>query len=151
MSSSHKFEICSCNEVDCYYCDSVDPFFTPSSAGSYMSHENFEELKKAEEQQEEDKESSRLLTQLANDIESECKQAQEWIDLNKNKIKEHKDWIKKSKKAIKTTEKRLAEKDEQLIHIMVKKDRFEDKMRIRDDYITMEKEKYPLQFPEFKN
>ncbi|KAL7594371.1 hypothetical protein Lser_V15G27861 [Lactuca serriola] len=116
-----------------------------------MSHENFEELKKAEAQQEEDKESSRLLTQLANDIDSECKQSQEWIDLNKNKIKEHKDWIKKSKKEIKTTGKRLAEKDEQLIHIMVKKDRFEDKMRIRDDYIIMEKEKYPLQFPEFKN
>ena len=123
----------------------------PSSAGPYMSHENFEELKKAEAQQEDDKESSRFLTQLANDIDSECKQAQEWIDLNKNKIKEHKDWIKKSKKAIKTTEKRLAEKDEQLIHIMVKKDHLEDKMRIRDDYITMEKEKYPLQFPEFKN
>ena len=32
------------------------------------------------------------------------------------------------------TEKWLAEKDEQLIHIMVQKDRLEDKMRIRDDY-----------------
>ena len=58
MSSSKKLEICSCNEVDCYYCDSVDPFFTPSSAGLYMSDENFDELKKAEEQLEQDKESS---------------------------------------------------------------------------------------------
>ena len=62
MISSKNFEICSCKDVDCYYCDSIDPFFTPSLAGPYMSDENFEELKKAEEQQEQDKESSRLLT-----------------------------------------------------------------------------------------
>ncbi|XP_023744953.2 uncharacterized protein LOC111893110 [Lactuca sativa] len=58
-------------------------FFTPSSSGPYMSDEIFEELKKPEEQQEQDKESSRLLTQRDNEIAWECKQAQEWIDLKK--------------------------------------------------------------------
>nr|KAJ0185186.1 hypothetical protein LSAT_V11C900483230 [Lactuca sativa] len=47
-----------CNKVHCYYCDPLDPFFTPSSAGPYMSDENFEELKKTKEQQKQDKESS---------------------------------------------------------------------------------------------
>mgnify|MGYP001603446272 CR=1 FL=1 len=54
---------------------------------------------------------------------------------------------KKTKKTIKMTEKWLTEKDAKMTDLGRQKDRFEDKIRIRDDYITMEKEKYPLQFP----
>ena len=54
---------------------------------------------------------------------------------------------KKTKKNIKLSEKWLADKDAEMIELGRQKDRIEDKIRIRDDYITMEKEKYPLQFP----
>ena len=33
-----------------------------------------------------------------------------------------------------------------MIDLGCQKDHFEDKIRIREDYITMEKDKYPLQF-----
>ena len=67
--------------------------------------------------------------------------------LQKKKIKDHEEWIKKTKKNLKLSKKWLADKDAEMIELGRQKDRMEDKIRIRDDYITMEKEKYPLQFP----
>ena len=63
MSSSSNFQVCSCNEVDCYYCDLSDPFVTASSEGPYMSDETMKELQWAEEQQKHDKQSSQALTE----------------------------------------------------------------------------------------
>ena len=108
-------------------------------------------MKRAEEQQKQDKESSRLLSECRKVIASECKKAQEYIEINKKKIKEREERVKKTKKTTKMTEKSLAGKDVEMIHLKVQNDHFEDKMRIRDEYIPTEKEKYPFQLPMVNN
>ena len=42
------------------------------------------------------------------------------------------------------TGKWLVDNDAKMIDLCRQKDHVEDKIRIRDDYITLEKEKYPL-------
>ena len=54
-----------------------------------MSDETFQELQWAEEQQNQDNESSRVLTERHEVIALKCKDAQEWIQINKKKINEH--------------------------------------------------------------
>ena len=172
--------VCSCNEVDCYWCDDVNPFEGPVGEGPFMPDVIYQQLLWAEQQQEVDRVESRRLYERFLMLSEQFKIRFKWVpNMHKSIKKEEiwlketkgdlgessraesihrfemlqqetkfkKQWIAKMKKKTKEEEKWVNETDAEKLRLLTMKDRLENTIRIRDDYIIQEKEKYPLQFP----
>ena len=135
---------CTCGEVDCWYCDDVDPFSTfnlsisdrrkVDEGGPSMPDVTYEQMLQAEEQQIADQQECHSLYQRHQAIMTETKRKMKWIAHTKKKLEEAEQWVN--------------EKDSEMLQILTQHDRLQDTIRVRSDYIILEKQKYPLQFPE---
>ena len=97
MTSSSSLYICSCNKVDCFYCDPIDPFLAPSPnlRESYMSEDTLQQLQWVEEQQKKKiKTRLGLSLNVVASLWQSAKRFRKGCRLIK-KIKEHEEWIKK--------------------------------------------------------
>ena len=172
--------VCSCNEVDCYWCDDVNPFEGPDGEGTFMPDVIYQQLLWAEQQQEDDRAKSKRLYEQFEKLSDEFKSRFKWMVNMKKKIQKEENWLKetkgdpaessraesshrfemlqqeskfkkqwiaKMKKKTKEEEKWVNETDAEKLRLLTMASRVEETIRIRNDYIIQEKEKYPLQFP----
>lgn len=171
--------VCSCNEVDCYWCDDVNPFDGPDGEGHFMPDVIYQQLLWAEQQQEDDRAESKRLYEQFEKLSEEFKPRFRWMVNMKKKIQNEvnslketkgdlaessraesshrvemlqqetkfkKQWIAKMKKKTNEEEKWVNETDAEKLSLLTMASRVEDTIRIRNDYIIQEKDKYPLQF-----
>ncbi|KAL4579390.1 hypothetical protein LXL04_015534 [Taraxacum kok-saghyz] len=144
-SSSSMNGFCSCKQEHCYLCDNHDPFpeapLSPTSPT--MPDFVYEQMLCAEERQVRDAEKSRHYRLRYEEL---CK-----VVIQKTKeVSQTKARVKEVQLHVKAAEKWLDEKDAEMDRLLTKSYALENDIRIRDNYITEEKLKYPMQFPDNK-
>ena len=144
MSTWNEFTCeCTCGEVDCWYCDDLDPFSSFNlpirgrseviEGGTSMPNITYAQILQAQELQAIDQKECDRLYQLHEELSAEVKQKMKWIAATKRKLQEAERWVNA--------------KDAEKMEVWTQHDRLEDTIRIRSDYIILEQQKYPLQFP----